>query len=82
MKEVESKIAYYKFQIGTVHKIAKTIVAVVFREGRIKDLRGLYNNDKVQFDSKAALLGFDDNVYDLSIGEFREYRFDDYISLS
>ena len=34
------------------------------------------------FNTKPYLLGFNNGVYDLDIGKFRKYRFDDYITLT
>lgn len=34
------------------------------------------------FDSKPFLLGFENGVYDLNIDEFRDYRYDDYMTMS
>lgn len=34
------------------------------------------------FDSKPFLLGFNDGVYDLEIGEFRAYQYNDYMTMS
>ena len=37
-------------------------------------------NDEISFDDKWWLLGFNNLVYDLKLGEFREHKYDDYIA--
>jgi phage/plasmid-associated DNA primase len=37
-------------------------------------------NNNIEFDNKWNLFGFNNIVYDLEIGEFREYQYDDYVS--
>ena len=39
-------------------------------------------NDEVKFDEKWWLLGFKNCVYDLKESKFRDYRFDDYITMN
>ena len=39
-------------------------------------------NETIQFDKKWWLYGFNNKVYDLNIGCFREYRYDDYVSIT
>lgn len=41
-----------------------------------------FTNDDIEFDSKWWLLGFNNKVYDLKKCEFRDYRYDDYISIT
>jgi hypothetical protein len=39
-------------------------------------------NNNIQFDNNWQLFGFNNIVYDLEEGNFREYRYDDYISIT
>jgi len=39
-------------------------------------------NNKIEFDDNWNLFGFTNVVYDLERGEFREYKYDDYVSIT
>lgn len=52
---------------------------VKFGEAVVKAYKA-YGVKYIDFDSKWNLLGFDDCVYDLEEGAFRDYKFDDYVS--
>ena len=45
-------------------------------------MTNLLYDDKMEFDTNPYLLGFDSKVYDLPDGAFREYKPDDYVSMS
>lgn len=45
-------------------------------------MRSLFNDENIQFDDKEMLLGFNNGVYDLETGEFREHRYEDYLTMS
>jgi P4 family phage/plasmid primase-like protien len=55
-----------------------------FKENIIKECRDLFYVEKFEekLDSRCNLVGFENGVYDLDIGEFREGRPEDYISFS
>lgn len=40
------------------------------------------NETKTDFNNKPFLLGFDNGVYDLTTGDFRPYKYDDYITIT
>jgi hypothetical protein len=40
------------------------------------------NNDDIKFDMKYYLLGFKNGVYDLIKNEFRQYKYDDYMTMN
>ena len=39
-------------------------------------------NEEINFDDKWHLLGFNNMVYDMELGEIRNYKYDDYISIT
>lgn len=41
-----------------------------------------YINNTIVFDNKYWLYGFNNIVYDLKIHNFRNYKFDDYVSIT
>ena len=52
------------------------------KENLVKTYKEYGVNNSVRFDDKYWLFGFSNCVYDLKIGEFRDYQKDDYISLT
>ncbi len=51
-----------------------------------KDIEETYKeygtNNTINFDDKSYLFGFNNVVYDLEQGNFREYKYDDYVSIT
>lgn len=45
-------------------------------------MRSYFNDESIQFDRKPFLLGFNNGVYDLEKDEFREHRYEDYLTMS
>jgi phage/plasmid-associated DNA primase len=57
----------------------RKLKSTIFKENIVKTYRELGSNNQVKFDSNCDLLGFDNVVYDLKNGVFRDYKYDDYI---
>jgi hypothetical protein len=53
-----------------------------FKKEIIETTKECLTNNKIEFDSKFYLFGFDNLVYDLNEDKFREYKYDDYISIT
>jgi hypothetical protein len=53
-----------------------------FKKEIIETTKEVLTNNKIEFDSKFYLCGFDNLVYDLNEDKFREYKYDDYISIT
>ena len=53
-----------------------------FMEEIVKVSKLYLINNEIEFDSQFNLFGFEDKVYDLNNGEFRDYKFDDYITIT
>ena len=53
-----------------------------FKKEIIETTKECLTNNKIEFDSKFYLFGFDNLVYDLNENRFREYKYDDYISIT
>lgn len=53
-----------------------------FKEEIVKTTKEDFRNNKVQFDTKWYLFGFENTVFDLRAMKFREYEYDDYVTLT
>jgi phage/plasmid-associated DNA primase len=53
-----------------------------FKKEIIETTKECLTNNKIEFDSKFYLFGFDNLVYDLNEDKFRDYKYDDYISIT
>ena len=67
-----------------IDKIVEKLMNTTFKETLVKECKNLFYDDKFEqkLDSSINLMGFENGVYDLDKGEFREGRPDDYITLS
>jgi len=67
-----------------IDKIVEKLMNTTFKETLVKECKNLFYDDKFEqkLDSNIHLMGFENGVYDLDKGEFREGRPDDYITLS
>jgi phage/plasmid-associated DNA primase len=79
IKQLNSVLDYIKKSNKELK--VKYLGNVNFVDGVIKHAKVLFRNDKIEFDNK-NLLGFDNCVYDPETDEFRDYRYDDYISIT
>ncbi len=55
---------------------------MVFKKEIIETTKEYLTNNEIEFDDKFHLLGFNNKVYDLKINDFRDYRYDDYVSIT
>lgn len=53
-----------------------------FKKDVVESTEQYLTNNNIKFDSNIFLFGFNDKVYDLMKGEFREYRYDDHITIT
>jgi len=82
---------YYKHLINDVYSRSLNynnylkIITSLKRLSMVKNIIERYKEfgvKDIEFDSKWWLLGFKNIVFDFKIGEFREYRFDDYVTMT
>jgi P4 family phage/plasmid primase-like protien len=76
-EELNNKIKKIK---GIINKLKTT----PFKDNIIKESKELFYAEKFEekLDSRCNLIGFENGVYDLDIDEFRDGRFEDYLSFS
>jgi P4 family phage/plasmid primase-like protien len=67
-----------------IDRIVEKLMNTTFKETLVKECKNLFYDDKFEqkLDSNIHLMGFENGVYDLDKGEFRDGRPDDYITLS
>jgi P4 family phage/plasmid primase-like protien len=96
LKEIYTKLLYYyrdndndKNKIKTLRQIIKSFDNTNLKNNIMTELIEIYseNNNPMRnftkkLDGNKYLIGFDNGIYDLSKFEFREGKFDDYITLS
>lgn len=74
----------YKEQMKILKKYCKTNK---YKEELIKSYKNRFilpvntEEDAIEFDAKKFLFGFNNGVFDLQTGEFRDYEYDDYITI-
>ena len=67
-----------------LEEIVDKLMNTTFKDLLIKECKNLFYDDKFEqkLDSNINLLGFENGVFDLEKGEFREGRPDDYLTMS
>ena len=78
-------ISSYKIEDKEFSKIKKSLNKLKdadFKRKVIETSKEVFTNDKIEFDMKGYLLGFDNGVYDLQNDEFRDFQYDDYITFT
>lgn len=69
---------------GKLEKIVEKLMNTSFKETLVRESRNLFYDDKFEqkLDSNIHLIGFENGIYDLEKGIFRDGRPDDYITMS
>jgi phage/plasmid-associated DNA primase len=60
----------------------KKLKSAQFKKDIVETYKEVNTDTKIKFDNKWYLLGFDNQVYDVMEGSFREYRYNDYLSIT
>ena len=63
-------------------RMIEKLSTLSFKKTLIETYKECGCDNKIEFDKKYWLFGFTNMVYDLKVGEFRNYRFDDYVSIT
>jgi len=78
-------ITSYKIESKEFSQIKKKLNKLKdadFKRKVIETSKEVFTNNKIEFDMDGNLLGFENGVYDLEKGEFRDFKYDDYITFS
>ena len=60
----------------------KRLKTLTFKKEIVETSRETLTNNNIKFDNKSYLLGFTNIVYDLIEHQFRDYKYDDYITIT
>ena len=76
----------YKKKNGVVLELTKKLKTTSFKDNVMRECKELFSKDNKEFskklDANPYLLGFNNGIYDLEKGEFRDGRPDDFIEIS
>jgi P4 family phage/plasmid primase-like protien len=83
-KESGFKKEQLQHKLNTLNKITEKLMNIDFKKKIIEEAKALFfdKDFDTKLDSNVKLIGFNNGVYDLASGKFREGTPDDYISLS
>lgn len=80
LKEILCNLYHNDKSIDQMKLKINKLKSAGFKRNVIETYKEVGEKRYVKFDINSNLLGFENIVYDLSKGEFREYKYDDYIS--
>ena len=69
-------------EFDKMKKSLNMLKKLTFKKEVIETTMEYLTNNNINFDEKWYLVGFTNVVYDLRIGKFREYKYDDFISIT
>lgn len=83
-KEIQERIERYREDITAIDQLIPKLKTTTFIDNVMKECLGMFFQDgfQNQLDANPYLLGFENGVYELQSGIFREGRPEDFISLS
>lgn len=77
-----SKMSQYKDILKKVEKHLKLLKSHSFKREIIEESKIYFTKNNLKFNHNPFLLGFENGVLDLRSGLFRNYRYDDYMTMS
>ena len=83
-RETGFKKEQLQHKLNTLTKITEKLMNIDFKKKIIEEAKALFFDPEfdTKLDSNVNLIGFNNGVYDLTSGKFREGTHDDYISLN
>lgn len=84
VKEISERIQRYRDDCEKIDQLLPKLKTTTFIDNVMRESRGMFYVDKFQnqLDSNPYLIGFENGVYELEDGIFREGRPEDYLSLT
>jgi len=84
MKEISERIIRYRADTENIDSLLPKLKTTTFIDNVMRECRGMFYVERFQsqLDSNPYLLGFENGVYELNTGIFRDGRPEDFVSLS
>ena len=82
LKDILATCYWNDNEFGLFKKQLKKLETLAFKKEIVETTKDYLKNNNIDFDSKYWLFGFNNVVYDLKLCEFRDYKYDDYISVT
>jgi phage/plasmid-associated DNA primase len=80
LKMILTEVYWDNKQFSLFKNKIEKLKSISYKKEIIESYKEYGVNNDIQFDNKWFLFGFNNIVYDLQTEEFREYKYDDYIS--
>lgn len=82
LKTILVELYFDHRDFNTMKTQIKRLKTASFKKDVVESYREIGTNEEINLDSKANLFGFNNIVYDLDDEIFREYKYDDYVSIT
>lgn len=82
LKTILVELYFDHRDFNTMKTQIKRLKTASFKKDVVESYREIGTNEEFNLDSKANLFGFNNIVYDLDEENFREYKYDDYVSIT
>ena len=82
LKKMVVSLYWDRDDFQTIKKKLDKLKTLPFKKDIVETYKEFGVNNDVKFDDKWWLLGFNNSVYDMETEQFREYKYDDYVSMT
>lgn len=82
LKTILIEVYWRSPEFRTIKKKLDKLKTLSYKKDIIQTYKEYGVNNSIHFDDKWWLLGFNNLVYDMELEDFREYKYDDYVSMT
>jgi hypothetical protein len=82
LKTILIEVYWKSPQFQTTIKKLNKLKTLSFKKDIVQTYKEYGINNEIKFDDKWWLLGFNNKVYDMELGDFRDYKYEDYVSVT
>ena len=82
LKTILNEVYYHSNKFTQSKKKLDKLKNISYKKDIIETYKEYGYNKNIKFDDKWWLFGFDNIVYDMKLGKFRDYEYDDYVSIT
>lgn len=82
LKMMLVEVYWYSKDFNKLKTKIERLKTISMKKELIETYKEVGSNEEIEFDNKWWLFGFNNKVYDMKEKQFREYRYDDYVSLT